>query len=236
MSEMQIKKLTERIAYIKATRQPLSADVGIVQGDEFVYIFDVGNSIEVVEYLQMLEKKKRILLSHFHPDHIGNLSRLSYETVYMGTNTAKYVVKQLGKAAIEDIPGCQTIQEKNRKYINLTDGGSTQSSERDFYRIWDGVEFCITSIPSSHAKGCLALTIDNMYTFLGDATYCTVKQGVPVYNAQLLKEQIEVLSAIETTYFLLSHAEPFVQKKEMVLKQLWEIYKKRKKDVPYIEV
>ena len=38
----EIIKINDRISYIKATEKPLSADVGIVEGDEFIWIFDVG--------------------------------------------------------------------------------------------------------------------------------------------------------------------------------------------------
>ena len=225
---MQIEQITERISYIKASNEPLSADVGIIEGDQFFYVFDVGNTKEAAVYLQTLLKEKQIIVSHFHPDHIGNLTQLTYKTLYLGANTAKYVAKQLDKETVEEIPGCYVVEETDRM-----DTGNIQAHAR---QIHDGVELCITQIPSSHAKGCLALTVDKTYTFLGDATYCTSKRGVAVYNVQLLKEQLDVLSALETSYFLLSHAKNFVQKKETVLDELAQIYDRRKKGIPYIEV
>ena len=37
-------KITEQISYIKASDEPLSADVILVEGKEYLYVFDVGNN------------------------------------------------------------------------------------------------------------------------------------------------------------------------------------------------
>lgn len=82
--------VADRISYIKATENPLSADVGIIEGEEFLWLYDVGNRPEVTHYLNSLAKPKCVILSHFHADHIGGLDRLKYERLYQGTTTKKY--------------------------------------------------------------------------------------------------------------------------------------------------
>lgn len=82
--------ITDKISYIKATEQPLSADVGIIEGERFLWLYDVGNRPEVTEYLNTLEKPKCVILSHFHADHIGGLDGLKYEKLYQGAATKKY--------------------------------------------------------------------------------------------------------------------------------------------------
>ena len=82
--------ITDRISYIKATENPLSADVGVIEGERFLWLYDVGNRPEVTEYLNTLEKPKCVILSHFHADHIGGLDGLRYEKLYQGTATKKY--------------------------------------------------------------------------------------------------------------------------------------------------
>ena len=83
-------KVTEHISYIKASDNPLSADVILIEGQEYLYVFDVGNNEQVAEYLNSLPKKKRVILSHFHTDHMGNIGRVNWNNVYFGANTEKY--------------------------------------------------------------------------------------------------------------------------------------------------
>ena len=85
-----IIKITDRISYIKATEKPLSADVGIIEGDEFVWIFDVGADESVPTLLNKIPKAKNAVISHFHPDHMGNLEHVDLNEVYLGANTFKY--------------------------------------------------------------------------------------------------------------------------------------------------
>lgn len=83
-------EITNKISYIKATDNPLSADIGIVEGNEYCWIFDVGNCEEARLKLSNIQKPKAVVLSHFHPDHIGNLDKIPYDKLYCGDNTFKY--------------------------------------------------------------------------------------------------------------------------------------------------
>ncbi|MCM1320756.1 MAG: MBL fold metallo-hydrolase [Bacteroides sp.] len=90
-------------------------------------------------------------------------------------------------------------------------------------------------MPSSHAKGCLALLCGD-YAFLGDSLYCTVKNGAHVYNVQLLREMIQTLENIPCPYFCLSHEPKFIQKKETVVELYKAIYARKTDGSPYINV
>lgn len=97
----EIIKINDRISYIKATGKPLSADVGIVEGDEFIWIFDVGADESVPISLNKIQKPKNAVISHFHPDHMGNLEHVDLNEVYLGANTFKYAKR--GKVVDEDV-------------------------------------------------------------------------------------------------------------------------------------
>ena len=86
----EIIKINDRISYVKATEKPLSADVGIVEGDEFIWIFDVGADESVPISLNKIQKPKNAVISHFHPDHMGNLEHVDLNEVYLGANTLNY--------------------------------------------------------------------------------------------------------------------------------------------------
>lgn len=102
--------------------------------------------------------------------------------------------------------------------------------------ITDGIKADIIPVPSSHAKGSLLMMIDDEYLFAGDATYSMLKDGRRVHNAQLLKEQIDIISALPADKIILSHDLGKIRKKAVVLRLLKSIYSKRTSDSPYIYV
>ena len=194
--------LDSGIRYLKSTADPLSADIGLIRGKDHLWLFDVGAGAQALERLQALPQKPCVVLSHFHPDHMGNLDKLDWEALYLG----RYTFQK---------PGFGTVV---RKPMTIS----------------DGIQLTIFPIPSSHAKGSLGLEVNEAYAFLGDVVYSSEKQGRTVYNATLLKDTIASLRTLRAPYFLLSHAEPFVQKKEEVLAMLEDIYAQRKPSCPDI--
>lgn len=94
----------------------------------------------------------------------------------------------------------------------------------------------IFPLPSSHAKGCLGLEVGESYVFVGDALYCKVKDGFYLYNAQLLRDEIEVLRGLRSPYLLVSHYPGLVRRKEDVLEELRAIYERREKNTTEIRI
>lgn len=86
---MEMRKITEEISYIPAIESPLSADIGIVQCDDEVWVYDVGNTEETAAVVNALPGKKNVVLSHFHLDHAGNIERITYDTLYAGAFTCR---------------------------------------------------------------------------------------------------------------------------------------------------
>ncbi len=209
--------ITERISYIAASKNPLSADVVLIEGEEYLYLFDVGNNEVVAAYLDSLPKKKKVILSHFHSDHTGNIGRLNFETVYAGPIMGKYYQYF--------VPGYEKGQEIE-KYQTVTEP----------VKISDGVELEIYPVPSSHAKGSLLVQADGEYIFLGDALYSRTKDKQAVYNVQLLKEEIRLLQELPGDKVFLSHEKRPVKAKRGMVKFLEKIYEKRERNNPYIGI
>lgn len=84
-------RLTPKICQIPAVSEPLSADVFIIEGDERYYVYDVGCNDEALEALSALDKPVTVILSHFHRDHTGNMSRFTPAETLAGARTCKYV-------------------------------------------------------------------------------------------------------------------------------------------------
>jgi glyoxylase-like metal-dependent hydrolase (beta-lactamase superfamily II) len=236
----QINKLTDRIHYLQMSNDPLSADVIAVRGDRAWWIFDVGACDEAAQFINALPRipveeaaisvdenganlaacnnaarlAKNVVISHFHRDHLLNVQRmcggeisLDIDALYVGA----YTSKTFGE--IEDVA-------KNVVMEPLS--------------FDDGAQIRILPMPNSHAKGSLALVVDD-YVFLGDATYPMVGHGAPdVYNVQILGEQIKLLKSLTSTRFCLSHKRGLVRDKTSVIQFLESVYARRQKNENYI--
>ena len=227
----KIVKLTDRIHYLQMSNDPLSADVIAVRGDSAWWIFDVGACDEAAKFINDLPRipveeaaipvdenganlTKNVVISHFHRDHLLNVQRmcggdvpLDIDALYVGAYTSK------------------TFGEIE---------GVSKNVVMEPLAFDDGVQIQILPMPNSHAKGSLALIVDD-YVFLGDATYPMVGHGAPdVYNVQILGEQIKLLKSLNPTRFCLSHKRGLVRDKDSVIQFLESVYARRQKNENYI--
>lgn len=83
----------EKIKYLPATNDPLSADVYFIDGDKYCYIYDVGNDEYSLSQINQIEKERVIILSHYHKDHTGNIESLNYRNLYVGRLTHETIGK-----------------------------------------------------------------------------------------------------------------------------------------------
>ena len=203
---------------LSAAEHPLSADVVLIQAPDYVCIFDVGSSEEARLAIESVPGKKLVVLSHFHPDHTANLSRITFDRLYGGRET----IRRTGAGECVDGPVRPMLQ-------GCPDSDSrTEPSAR--------LSLSILPVPSSHARGCLLLCAGTEIAFCGDALYAGVKNGRPVYNAGQLKAMIELLEGLEVKMLALSHDKEFVHPKEAVLDGLRQIYARRDSRSCYIDV
>lgn len=231
-------KITEQISYIKASDEPLSADVILVEGKEYLYVFDVGNNEQVAQYLNSIPKKKRVILSHFHTDHMGNIGRVQWETVFFGVNTEKYFQHYIPDYAAQrfsELPVALEGALRGEK-AEKTEEFSRYVTVFEPVIIKDGVAIEIYPVPNSHAKGALLLQVNGEYIFIGDSLYSKVDGEHYVYNAQLLKEETGLLKKLSGTQVFSSHEERPIKAKAGVIRFLEQIYAKREKNDAYIKV
>lgn len=80
-------EIASYLHYLPAVEEPLSADVFCIEGERCTYLYDVGCNEEALTYITALPKEKVIILSHFHPDHVGNIGALTYKELYVGKQT-----------------------------------------------------------------------------------------------------------------------------------------------------
>lgn len=205
---MNVVQLSSRISYLPGSLEPLSADVIAVRGDSAWWIYDVGCCDEALEFINSLDGslKKNIVISHFHVDHAGNLIKAIHGDVQMPFDRL--------------LVGAYTFRH--------TKQGEVVSLRMD---VDDGVHIQIEPVPSSHAKGSLALIVDDEFAFMGDSTYPKVGHGEPdSYNTQLLYEQIKYLSSLSFKYLYLSHRKGLKRNCESVISVMKSIYDRHEKN------
>ena len=83
----------ERIKYLPATNDPLSADVFCVDGDQYCYVYDVGSDERSLRYINQIGKEKVVVLSHYHKDHTGNIDAVHYRDLFVGKKTYEAIGK-----------------------------------------------------------------------------------------------------------------------------------------------
>lgn len=215
MSELNIIEIEKGISYITPLESPLSSNVVIIEGSDDIWLYDVGNHPDVIDILTEIncaDKNINIVLSHFHPDHIGNLDRIC----------------ELWQNGMTNDKNCPQRDDRIKIYqgkytYKHTDKGEIVSD--DMYIDAGKHKLHIFQVPSCHSKGSLAMEVDEQYCFLGDALYPATKGAVREYNKSLLKEEINTLTKIKAPYFMLSHKEPFARPKNVVMAWIEKIYK-----------
>lgn len=196
-----MRNLNNFISIIEASEEPLSADVYFIKGEIYTYIIDVGSNDISYEEIEKIPDKK-VFITHFHADHMGNLDRISIEdeNLYVGD----YVRKTKGRGTLVD----------NETVLN--DGKLTIK---------------VYPLPNSHAKGALCISINDEYLFMGDSFYCS-QRG---HNVSLLHDEISTLENISFQKAILSH-DNTIHDRDEIIGTLKDIFSKRNKNEPYIQI
>lgn len=79
------KIISDKISYIEASDDPLSADIGIVRENGTTWLFDVGNG--EASQNRIPQEPVNVVLSHFHADHIGNIGKVRADKVFASKET-----------------------------------------------------------------------------------------------------------------------------------------------------
>ena len=160
---MEAIRIDDRISYIPATENPLSADVGIIEGDNAVWFFDVGSEERVAEFIKNYDtgvnaqsepKKKYAVISHFHTDHTANLAKIRFDKIFLGKYTLKYLKIIQNSSELQAEYGSDTPMIQTNADFSFEDVCQivTEPIEID-----DGIKLRIAEIPSSHTKGAVYL-------------------------------------------------------------------------------
>lgn len=155
---------------------------------------------------------------------------------------SKSILEQLNKISnkviiISHFHGDHISNLKNLKYTSLYVGEYTYKYTKTGIVVSKNIDLqeniSLFKINCCHAKGSIGMIVDG-YCFIGDSLAPMFKNNNYVYNAQLLKEQIELFKSLDIKYFVDSHNMDKYKEKEEVIDYLKQIYSNREKSSPYI--
>ena len=196
---MEMKRITDRIACLPATETPLSADVGIIQCDDELWIFDVGSSDEAAAAVNALEASKNIVLSHFHPDHAGNIGRTAYDTLYAGAFTCRRLgvgMEVTGHLYFKDGIHLFPLPSSHAKgCVGLEYGGHAFLGDATYSTIKDN--------RAAYNAGVLKEMIDVLKSLRADWFLLS-------HSEPFAKPKAEVLAQLEEIYALRDCQEPYI--------------------------
>lgn len=135
----------------------------------------------------------------------------------------------------EDHTGCIQKMEAKELYSSkytFRHIGKGNIIDSDLY--FGGIHLFL--LPSSHAKGCVGMEVNEEYAFVGDALYCRVSDCEKIYNSQLLREEIAVLKNLKAPYLLVSHKEGLIEDRLKAIDELEKIYALRDKNLSEIRI
>ena len=203
---MDIIKITDNISYIEAVTNPLSADVVIVQAEDVIWLYDVGSHPLIPSLIRGINTDNKDINVVLSHFHPDHIANLE-NIEYKNVYQGRYTYKYTHTGMVVE----------NAIYFNDKK-----------------TRLGILPFPSIHAKGSLAMLVNNRYLFVGDALYPKTKASDKMYNVSILNEQINLLKSLDISYIMLSHRKPFAMKKEVVIMWLLDIYNKRNKNDAFI--
>ena len=86
-------EISSYLSFLPSSKEPLSANVFFIEGDNNTYIFDVGRNDEAYKQIESITKNKVVIISHFHGDHLENINRISFNDLLVGNYTYTHTNK-----------------------------------------------------------------------------------------------------------------------------------------------
>lgn len=90
LGEKREIRISDKISYIEASENPLSAEIGIIREGGCTWLYDVGCGDSPVA---CWEESCNVVLSHFHEDHTGSIGSVAADQLYVSRETFTHVLR-----------------------------------------------------------------------------------------------------------------------------------------------
>lgn len=218
-----LTKLSETIYYLANQDEQERPTLGLVCGEQYSLVIDVGNSPQhAKEFLQEIAKLqvppiKYVVLTHAHWDHFLGMNEFDAITI-VNRQTSKLLKEwqsyKFDNHSLQTYVNSQQISAKCMEIIqaDIPNHDSFQLRTPDIIfehtlTIDLGNKICvIEQIQSTHTNDSTIVYIpDEKVIFLGDAAYGTTTNGLFRFKQSLLIPMIEDIQKYGAEQFLLGH-------------------------------
>jgi glyoxylase-like metal-dependent hydrolase (beta-lactamase superfamily II) len=194
-----MKEITPHLYLIPSSGAEICSNIYIIAGKNYSFFVDVSNKpIILQEALALLNTLhlpplKGVILTHFHEDHVANVSLLNSDIqIYETKNTSRYI-KRLDSIVYEE---------------TLLDLG--------------GCLIRLILVPSLHAKGCLDVLVDGVL-LVGDSLGShESKEGEIYFDPSIAYEMEKKVMSVDFTEAYFGHGENHLNKEQvgMILQRI----------------
>lgn len=193
--------LSDRVFYWPKGTDPLCAEVFAIQGDAHTWFFDVGNGARALQNIRGLPGKKCAVISHFHPDHMGNVHGAEWTQLYLGDFACKKAgmgQAVTGKCVLQDgilLTVCPLPSSHAKGSLMLEAAG--------FLFLGDGIYSTV-----KNGKRCYnaTLLLEGIRALGGmQAEYCVLSHAEP-----LVQKRQDVILGLQRIYDQRRQNEPYI--------------------------
>jgi glyoxylase-like metal-dependent hydrolase (beta-lactamase superfamily II) len=197
-------------------------NIGLLEGDEGVYLIDSGNDKDTGRRIRKLLDQqgwslKGIINTHSNADHIGGNDYLQRQTECgIWAPRAERAFIEYPKLEAAFLWGGLPVKELNSKFFEAKPSRVTHLIEPDAEETAGGMK--VVPLPG-HFFGMIGLLTGDRVLFLGDAMFggaVLEKYKLPfIYDVKAYRESIERARGIDADYYIVSHGEPLTEIDEL---------------------
>lgn len=197
-----MQTLSKQISYLPANVNPLSSDVGVVHGNKYEWIFDVGSNSEAVDIIQKIDKEKIVILSRFHKDHTDNLGRVQYDALYCGS----FTYEKLGKG----IEVKEPLQFEDGVKITIFPIPSTHSKGAVGLEVNEEFAFLGDAIYGAVKNGKIVMNVSLLKEMILALNNLKADKFLLSHDTAFVKSKTTVISELNDLYQKRQKGEPYI--------------------------
>lgn len=195
------RQLTDNIGYYPAREQPLSAEVAVIAGDSGWWIFDAGAAEDVAAAVGALPGEKRLIISHFHQDHMACREQLMCREIYASPHTLRYTGR--GTAVTEPLIIRDGVMLRLFPLPSSHARGCLGLETEGFALLGDGLYACMKQDRRAYNASVLAETLRTLKGLQAERVLLSHDFGH-------VRNRAEVMAELSTVYARRKPGEPYI--------------------------
>ena len=195
------RHLTDKIGYYPAREQPLSAEVAVIAWDSGWWIFDAGAAEDVAAAVRALPGERRLIISHFHQDHMACREQMLCREIYASPHTLRYTGR--GTPVTEPLILRDGVTLRLFPLPSSHARGCLGLETEGFALLGDGLYACVKQGRRAYNASVLAETLRTLKGLQAD-------QLLLSHDFSHVRSRAEVMAELESVYARRKPGEPYI--------------------------